>query len=104
MSAWAHCAARDAPFRHVGVGDLRERVHAGIGAARAMHPQRRAEHAGKGALEVVLHAFAIRLALPAAEGPAVVGDHQLQPLGGHWGGPLIAWASSHPCRIICAAT
>ena len=95
----------DLPARHIGVGDHLQGMHAGIGAARAVDAQGRAEHGSEGALEVILHAVAVCLALPAAKRAAIVGNGEPEPFGGaHAGGPFSAWASSQPWRMSCAAT
>ena len=56
--------------------NLAEGVHAGIGTARAMDAHGFAEDTRKGGLDVILHGVAGGLALPAAEGRAVVGDEE----------------------------
>lgn len=55
---------------------LREGVHAGIGASRPVHPNRRALDAFERALEMILNSIAVRLTLPAGKGRAVIGNDQ----------------------------
>ncbi len=66
---------------HVGVSDLGQRVDAGIGAAAALHADLFMDGFGEGRLEMILHRVLRRLALPAAEGPAIVGDEELEAEG-----------------------
>jgi hypothetical protein len=52
-------------------------VNTGVRSSRAVNPHNSATDALKRALEMILHRVAMRLALPAGEGRAVVSDDEL---------------------------
>ena len=62
----AHHFGRNAA-RQVEMRGLAQRMHAGIGAPRAVHGNLLAAEPGDGGFERLLHREAIRLALPADE-------------------------------------
>src|ERR1700761_9248510 len=72
----------------VAMGDLRQRMHAGVGTARAMDANLLAADRLHGCLQRTLHRGAIVLDLPAAERRAVIFDdefvagHQVSRIGG----------------------
>ena len=61
--------------------DLAVGVDSGIGAAGAVDDDAAAAQAREGLLDVILHGVASGLALPAAEGGAVVGDEEFEAHG-----------------------
>ena len=63
------------------MGDLAERVDAGIGAAGALDHDGLAGEGGDRLLDRLLHGAAVLLALPADEGAAVIFDGEL--VAGH---------------------
>ena len=67
----------------VEVYDLPERVHPGVGAARADDPHGLVGDPGERPLDRRLDGLAVRLALPPAERPPVVFDDEGDPAGAH---------------------
>jgi hypothetical protein len=66
----------------VEVGGLAGGVDPGVGASGAHHGDREsAGHGLEGRLQLTLHGAALALSLPAAKGPAEVGDDEFHPLG-----------------------
>ena len=59
------------------MGALSERVNSGVGPARTVHANLFPCDLEKGGLEPVLDGVAARLALPAGEACAVVGEDEL---------------------------
>jgi hypothetical protein len=60
---------------NIGMGHLAERVDAGVGAAGAVHVDFLAPgQTGQGFLQNVLHGASAGLALPTAEGGAIIGQ------------------------------
>ena len=53
---------------------LSERMNSGIGPARAMYSKLLPGHLEQGGLQPILNGVAARLALPAGEACAIVGD------------------------------
>src|SRR5688572_5547217 len=100
---------RREPFwRHIGMRDLAVRVHSGIGPSGAVDDNGHAAQFQESAFEMILDGVAGGLALPAAEGAAVVGDQEAETLEGHgWretvrtdfllNGPLAASTGSFDC-------
>src|ERR1700742_732013 len=80
-------------LRNVAMGDLRQRVHAGVSATRTMNANLLATDRLHGCLQRALHRGAVVLDLPAAERRAVIFDdefiarHQLSRIGGLSGVP-----------------
>ena len=68
--------------REVDMSDLPQRMHAGVGAAGAMHDAARAVDGENRLLQPLLHRHAIGLPLPADKRPAVIFDRQ--GVAGHW--------------------
>src|SRR5207342_1770513 len=85
--------ARHKMLRNIAMRDLSERVHAGIGTARAMNANLLAADRLDRGLQRALHRGAVVLNLPAAERRAVIFDnefiagHQLNRSGGFSGVP-----------------
>src|SRR5205085_12339509 len=84
---WQNAVQRASPtgrsetsIRKVDVGALSQSVNTGIGPPGAMHPHRRAANLSKCPFELILHRFAMTLALPAFECRAVVSDNKFQSL------------------------
>lgn len=63
--------------------DLPECMHAGVGATRADHAQRRTHDPHGGLLDGFLHGARRRLALPAVKGGAVVGEREFERASRH---------------------
>ena len=61
----------------IRAGHLPKRVHAGVGASRAVHGDRRALEARQRVFEQTLDRFALGLSLPADESRAVVASVSL---------------------------
>ncbi len=86
-------SSRHKMLGNIAMRDLPKRVHAGIGAAGAMNPDRLAADRLDRVLERPLHRSAIILQLPAAERRALIFDdefvagHQLSRIGGFSGVP-----------------
>src|SRR4030088_1960507 len=68
-------------FCNIAMRDLRQRMHAGVGAARAMHAYMLAQDRLDRGFQRALYGGAIVLDLPAAERPTVIFDCQL--VAGH---------------------
>ena len=84
------------PVRHIGVRDLTQGMDTRVGAAGTLGTHAgAAREFGQGLLQHILHGSAARLALPTAEGGAVVSQRQLKSHGAR---------SSQLCSKICAAT
>src|ERR1700678_756533 len=62
---------------NIAMRDLRQRVHAGVGAARAMNANMLAANRLDRGFQRALHGSAIVLELPAAERRAVIFDDEL---------------------------
>src|SRR5882724_6233272 len=80
-------------FRQIKMRHLPQRMYAGVGAARAVHPHLFAAQGTRRSLQCALHRRGIVLNLPAAKRPAVILDgklvarHQLNRTGGCNGVP-----------------
>src|SRR4051794_13527786 len=59
---------------------LAERVYAGVRSSGAVNPNLVAGYPFESSLQLILHGFAMALALPAGETTTIVGDDQLEPL------------------------
>jgi hypothetical protein len=68
---------------NIGVGDLSERMDAGVGAPGTMQPDPYSADNLESAFDVILHRVAARLALPAFEWRAIIGDEQFQAFRGN---------------------
>src|SRR4051812_18817284 len=68
-------------FCNIAMRDLRQRMHAGVGAARAMHAYMLAADRLDRGFQRALYGGAIVLDLPAPERPTVIFDYQL--VAGH---------------------
>src|ERR1700722_11258248 len=66
---------------NIAMRDLPQRMHAGVGAARAMNPNRLAADRPDRGLQRALHRRAVVLKLPAAERRAVIFDGEF--VAGH---------------------
>src|SRR5260221_12209043 len=74
-------ASRNEMFRNVAMRDLRQRMHAGVGAAGTVNANRLAADRLDRGLQRALHRGAIILDLPAAERRAVIFDGEF--IAGH---------------------
>src|SRR6202171_6263491 len=74
-------AARHKMFRNIAMRDLRQRMHAGVGAARAMHANMLAADRLDRGFQRALYRGAIVLDLPAAERRAIIFDDEF--VAGH---------------------
>ena len=77
----------------IEVGDLPQRVHAGVGSPRAAHARRFAREFTDRRFERALNRYAFSLALPADEGRAVIFDGDA--VAGH-SGPVRSVGTRHP--------
>ena len=65
---------RQTSARDIGMGDLSERVDAGIGPAGAMHHDALSAELRERAFEMILDGISASLTLPSAKGAAIIGD------------------------------
>lgn len=61
---------------------LRQCMHPRVGPAGPVHACRLSDYASERRLKMVLHAVAVRLALPTRKARAVVGNNELQSAHG----------------------
>src|SRR5258705_12792535 len=79
--------ARHEMLRNIAMRDLPQRMHAGVGASRAVDTNLLAADRLDRGFQRALYRGAIVLDLPAAERPTVIFDCQL--VTGHWGNDLL---------------